>query len=93
VITSGHTHRHRARRRGPLLLTEVGSPKDYPGTWAGYVVHEGGIRQVVRRVAAPDAIRWTEATKRALFGIWGRWSPGRLEDRCLTHVWPTLTET
>jgi predicted phosphodiesterase len=87
-ITSGHTHRHRARRHGPLLLTEVGSPKDYPGTWAGYVVHEGGIRQVVRRVAAPTAIRWTESTKRALFGIWGWWSPGQLDDRCLTHPWP-----
>ena len=87
-ITSGHTHRHRARHHGPLRITEVGSPKDYPGTWAGYAVHEGGIRQVVRRVAAPDAIRWTEATKRALFGIWGRWSPGRLDDRCLTHIWP-----
>ena len=88
LITSGHTHRHRARRHGPLLLTEVGSPKDYPGTWAGYVVHEGGIRQVVRRVAAPDAIRWTQDTARALFGIWGRWSPGQLTDRCLTHIWP-----
>jgi predicted phosphodiesterase len=88
LVTSGHTHRHRARRAGPLLVTEVGSPKDYPGTWAGYVVHEGGIRQVVRRVAAPAAIRWTEATRRALFGIWGRWSPGRLTDRCVSHTWP-----
>ena len=83
-VTSGHTHLHRARRVGPLLVTEVGSPKDYPGTWAGYVVHEGGIRQVVRRTADPEVIRWTEATKRALFGAWGRWSPGRLEDRCVT---------
>ena len=47
LVTSGHTHRHRRRRYGPLTLTEVGSTKDYPGTWAGYVVHEGGIRQVV----------------------------------------------
>jgi len=84
LVTSGHTHRHRARRVGPLLVTEVGSPKDYPGTWAGYVVHEGGIRQVVRRTTDPEVIRWTEETKRALFGIWGRWSPGRLEDRCVT---------
>jgi 3',5'-cyclic-AMP phosphodiesterase len=88
LISSGHTHRHRTRTVGSTLLTEVGSPKDYPGTWAGYAVHEGGIRQVVRRVAAPDAIRWTESTKRALFGIWGRWSPGTLGDRCFTHVWP-----
>ena len=88
LIASGHTHRHRTRRVGPTVLTEVGSPKDYPGTWAGYVVHEGGIRQVVRRVAAPDAIRWTESTKRALLGIWGRWSPGTLTDRCFTHRLP-----
>lgn len=88
VLTSGHTHRHRARRVGPLLLTEVGSPKDHPGTWAGYVVHEGGIRQVVRRVMAPSAIRWTDDTRRALLGIWGRYSPGRLDDRCLVHRWP-----
>ncbi|MCU1372831.1 MAG: hypothetical protein JWO68_117 [Actinomycetia bacterium] len=89
VVTSGHTHRHRARRAGPVLVTEVGSVKDHPGTWAGYVVHEGGIRQVVRRVMAPDVLRWTETTKRALFGIWGRWSPGSLDDRCLSHPWPT----
>lgn len=87
LITSGHTHRHRARRVGSLVVTEVGSPKDHPGTWAGYVVHEGGIRQVVRRVADPRVLRWTEATKRALFGIWGRWSPGRLDDRCFSHTW------
>lgn len=87
LVTSGHTHRHRARRIGPLVVTEVGSPKDHPGTWAGYVVHEGGIRQVVRRVADPRVLRWTEDTKRALFGVWGRWSPGRLEDRCFSHTW------
>jgi Icc protein len=88
LLTSGHNHRYRARRVGPLLLTEVGSTKDYPGAWAGYVVHEGGIRQVVRRIEAPSVIRWNESTKRALFGIWGRWSPGRLSDRCRTHDWP-----
>lgn len=87
IVTSGHTHRHRARQMRGVLLTEVGSPKDFPGGWAGYVVHEGGIRQVVRRVADPDVLRWTEATAAALFGIWGRWSPGRLSDRCFTHEW------
>ncbi|MCU1484605.1 MAG: Calcineurin-like phosphoesterase [Actinomycetia bacterium] len=87
VVTSGHTHRNRARRAGPVLVTEVGSPKDHPGAWAGYVVHEGGIRQVVRRTMAPEVLRWTESTKRALFGVWGRWSPGKLDDRCLTHRW------
>jgi 3',5'-cyclic AMP phosphodiesterase CpdA len=88
VVTSGHTHRHRARRRRGALVTEVGSPKDHPGTWAGYVVHEGGIRQVVRRTMAPDVLQWTESTKHALFGLWGRWSPGTLQDRCVSHRWP-----
>jgi 3',5'-cyclic-AMP phosphodiesterase len=87
VLSSGHTHRHRARRAGPVLVTEVGSPKDHPGTWAGYIVHDEGIRQVVRRVADPSVLRWTEDTKRALFGIWGRWSPGRLDDRCVQVAW------
>jgi predicted phosphodiesterase len=87
LVTSGHTHRHRRRNVGPVVITEIGSPKDHPGTWGGYAVHEGGIRQVVRRTAAPDVIAWTEATGRALLGAWGRWSPGRLGDRCFVHVW------
>ncbi len=87
-VTSGHTHRHRRRTHGTVVLTEVGSPKDFPGTWAGYVVHEGGIRQVVRRVAAPDILAWTDRTAAAALGAWGRWSPGTLDARCFTHVWP-----
>ncbi len=85
--TSGHTHRHRRRRIEGVEWAETGSPKDYPGTWTGYVVHEGGVRQVVRRVAATDCIRWTEHTRELLFGAWGRWSPGALADRCFVHPW------
>jgi hypothetical protein len=88
LITSGHSHRHRRRAAGPVVVTEVGSPKDYPGTWAGYVVHEGGIRQVVRRVSSPDCLEWLERTRAAAFGTWGRWSPGHLDDRCFAHLWP-----
>jgi predicted phosphodiesterase len=87
VVTSGHTHRHRARRHGTVLVTEVGSVKDYPGTWAGYLVYEGGIVQIVRRIMAPDAIRWSQRTARMFGGAWGRWSPGRLADRCISHPW------
>jgi len=87
-ISSGHTHRHRRRRVGPLVLTEVGSPKDFPGTWAGYVVHEGGIRQVVRRVTPPDLLRWTDYSANAALGLWGLWAPGLLSHRCFSHVWP-----
>lgn len=83
LVTSGHTHRHRARRVGPLLVTEVGSTKDWPGTWAGYRIYERGIYQTVRRVAAPAAIAWTEHSRRALFGLWSGWSPGQLDERCV----------
>jgi predicted phosphodiesterase len=89
LVTSGHTHRHRRRDHATAVVTEVGSPKDFPGTWAGYVVHEGGIRQVVHRIARPDVIRWTDRSAGAAFGLWGRWSPGTLADRCFAHTWPT----
>ncbi len=88
VVTSGHTHRHRARRHGSVLVTEVGSVKDFPGTWAGYLVYEGGIVQTVRRIMAPDAIGWSQRTARMFGGAWGRWSPGRLSDRSISHPWP-----
>ena len=76
VVTTGHTHRNRARRLGPLVVSEVGSTKDYPGVWAGYAVYEGGIVQVVRRITWPDAMGWTEYTRRALGGLWRWYAPG-----------------
>lgn len=88
TISSGHTHRNRSRRHGSVMVTEVGSTKDWPGVWAGYAVHEGGIRQVVRRIAAPEAIGWTEYSRGAVAGIWGYWSPGPLDQRCFSHRWP-----
>ncbi len=86
-VTSGHTHRHRSRRWGPATLTTVGSTKDYPGVWAGYVVHEAGIQQVVRRVSEPRCLAWTERTGSAVGGLWRYIGPGRLADRCLTVRW------
>jgi 3',5'-cyclic-AMP phosphodiesterase len=88
LIVAGHTHRNRRYQVGGVTVAEVGSTKDYPGQWAGYSVYEGGIRQVIYRVAAPAAIAWTETTRRAMAGIWGWWSPGRLSDRCWTLNWP-----
>ncbi len=88
LVSSGHSHRNRRNTYGPLVITEIGAPMHYPGTWAGYAVHEGGIRQVVRRVAAPRAIEWTERSRRALLGLWGWWAPGSRGDRCFTHAWP-----
>jgi Icc protein len=87
VVLAGHRHRTRRRTIAGLDVSEVGSTKDYPGVWAGYAVHEGGIRQVVRRVADPVAVAWTESTGGALGGLWSWWSPGRLDDRCWTRTW------
>ena len=60
LVTTGHTHRHRRRQHGRVVVTEVGSTKDHPGTWAGYLVYEGGIVQTVRRIMDPTALAWTE---------------------------------
>lgn len=87
LVSSGHTHRNRSRRHGSLRVTEVASTRDWPGVWAGYAIHEGGIRQVIRRAAAPEAITWHEYSRRALWGLWERWAPGPLEQRSLVHEW------
>ncbi len=87
-VSTGHSHRHRRRDHGSVVVTEIGATMHYPGTWAGYAVHEGGIRQVVRRVAAPEAIQWTQRTRRVLLGVWGLWTPGLRADRCFSHTWP-----
>ncbi len=87
TVSSGHTHRNRSRFHGDVLVTEVASTKDWPGVWAGYVVHDGGLRQVIRRSSGPDAISWTEYSRKAVAGLWGRWSPGPLEERCVSNVW------
>jgi Icc protein len=87
-VTFGHRHRNRRYDYGPLVITEVGSTKDYPGVWAGYKIYEGGIIQMVRRTSRPDVISWTETTRRAVNGQWRRWSPGRLDARCFAVEWP-----
>lgn len=87
LVTTGHTHRHRRRDHGPVVIAETGSPKDGAGTWTGYVASDGGIRQVVRRVTGRDELRWTDATNKVALGMWGRWSPGRLGDRCFVQTW------
>lgn len=89
LVSTGHTHRHRRHDWDGVTWTEVGSTKDYPGTWTGYVAHEGGIRQVVRRVSDPSVLPWLDETRKAYLRIWGRYSPGRLADRCFTVTWPS----
>ncbi|MCP4085243.1 MAG: metallophosphoesterase [Actinomycetia bacterium] len=84
-LTHGHTHRCRTRTYRSLRLTEISSTVDHPGVWAGYAIHEGGIRQVVRRITDPAALTWSDYARWAVGGYWGRYASGRLEDRCLVH--------
>jgi predicted phosphodiesterase len=87
LVVSGHTHRHRRYVREGVTCAEVGSTKDYPGTWAGYVVHERGMRQVVHHVSDPSVQAWLDHTRWAVGGIWGLWSPGHVSDRCFAVTW------
>lgn len=88
LLTAGHTHRNRRHLIKGVTVTEVGSTKDFPGVWAGYDVYEGGIVQTVRRTLAPEAMSWTEYTRKAAGGVWAHYAPGRLEDRCFSLTWP-----
>lgn len=87
IIAMGHTHRHHRRHYKSLLLTEIGSTKDFPGVWAGYVVYEGGITQTVHQVQDPSAREWIDRTGKTLFGMWRRWSPGLRSHRDWSWEW------
>ncbi len=86
AYTAGHTHRHRRRvLDSGVPSIEVGCVKDFPGTWAEYRVHEGGILQVVHRISSHDAMAWSERCRflYADFGLdYASYALGRLEDRC-----------
>ncbi|MHB8671650.1 MAG: metallophosphoesterase family protein [Acidimicrobiales bacterium] len=82
---SGHTHRNRVRHfrsTGGVPWVEVACVKDYPGSWAEYRVHEGGILQVHRRISRPDALDWTERTRAMFGGLYPAYAFGRIQDRC-----------
>ena len=84
---AGHTHRNRVRHFGPtgdVPWVEVACVKDYPGTWAEYRVHEGGIVQIAHRISSPEALRWTEKTRHMYHGLYRDYALGRLADRCFT---------
>lgn len=86
LISSGHTHRNRRHRIGPggaVTFTEVAATADYPGCWAGYEASHAMLRQTVHRIAAPEALLWSERVRAALKGVWPRWSQGALDDRCV----------
>jgi hypothetical protein len=87
AYTAGHTHRNRVRRfaaTGDVPWVEVSAVKDYPGAWAEYRVHEGGIVQVFHRISSPEALVWTEKTRHMFGGLYGTYAFGALEDRCFS---------
>jgi Icc protein len=82
---AGHTHRNRVRRfraSGPVPWVEVACVKDFPGTWAEYRVFEGGVLQIHRRIAAPEALAWSEKTRAMFGGLYGEYAFGTIDDRC-----------
>jgi 3',5'-cyclic-AMP phosphodiesterase len=88
AYTAGHTHRHRVRRTADGVPSiEIGCVKDFPGTWAEYRVHDGGIMQVVHRISTPAALAWSERCRHlyADFGVdYETYALGALSDRCFT---------
>jgi 3',5'-cyclic-AMP phosphodiesterase len=88
---AGHTHRNRVRRfpaTGEVPWVEVACVKDFPGAWAEYRVFEGGILQVFRRIAAPEALEWSERTRGMFGGLYPEYAFGELEDRCFAFPTP-----
>ncbi len=82
---AGHSHRNRLRRfpaTGDVPWVEIASVKDYPGAWAEYRVHDGGVMQVVHRARRAEALRWTERTRHMFGGLYWRYALGSMEARC-----------
>lgn len=86
---AGHTHRNRARRfaaTGPMPWVEVACVKDFPGAWAEYRIHEGGVLQVFHRIRRPDALAWTERTRGMFGGLYPTYAFGGIGDRCFAFA-------
>ena len=82
---AGHTHRNRRQAfdaTGDVPWVEVASVKDFPGSWAEYRVHDGGIVQVHHRISTSEALRWTDRTRAMFGGAYPIYSFGELADRC-----------
>jgi predicted phosphodiesterase len=82
---AGHTHRNRVRHfdaTGPVPWVEVACVKDFPGAWAEYRVHEGGVLQIHHRISTMDAMAWTEQTRGMFGGEYFGYAFGTLADRC-----------
>ena len=86
---AGHTHANRVRPIGAARRVphaEIACGKDYPGAWAEYRVYEGGYTQVVRRIAARDALDWSERCRHMIQGIYRDLVLGSIDDRCFTEL-------
>ncbi|HVT76526.1 MAG TPA: hypothetical protein VHD87_05810, partial [Acidimicrobiales bacterium] len=82
---AGHTHRNRVRlipATDQVPWVEVSATKDFPGAWAEYRVFEGGILQVMHRIASSEALEWTERTRAMFGGLYPQYSFGEMKDRC-----------
>jgi 3',5'-cyclic AMP phosphodiesterase CpdA len=90
AYAAGHTHRNRVvhvAASGDVPYAEVAATKDFPGAWAEYRVFEGGILQVLHRIADPAALAWTERTRAMYAGLYAEYAFGELDDRCFA-IWP-----
>jgi 3',5'-cyclic-AMP phosphodiesterase len=85
---AGHTHTNRvlrSERTGAVPFVEIACAKDYPGAWAEYRVYEGGFTQVMRRVATPAAMAWSELGRTMIQGWYRDLVLGPVDARCFTH--------
>ena len=86
---AGHTHTNRVQRptrARQIPMVEVACGKDYPGAWAEYRIYEGGYTQVMRRIAAPAALAWSERCRHMIQGLYRDLVLGSIEDRCFTQL-------
>ena len=58
--------------------------KEDLGGWAEYQVYEGGYKQVIHRLASPEALSWSERTRFLYGGVYPEYSRGPLDHRCFT---------
>lgn len=83
---AGHTHRNKVRHlraTGDFPWVEVACVKDFPGSWAEYRIHEGGIAQVHHRISSdPAALSWSERCRSMFGGMYPEYALGEDSDRC-----------
>ncbi len=82
---AGHTHRNKRVGLpgvGDVPFAEIGTVKDFPGSWAEYRVYDGLVLQIHRRVTDPVALEWSERTRHMFAGTYEGYALGSLADRC-----------